>query len=323
MNSTKIYNANELTSDFLKETLPRTSIYCKLVNGQIVELYGNPYRNKNRALCVHVRFIDTDGHTIATLTDIQRAGGVRDPNKLRADGGYMGATSKELRKMRAKNPKLFRKVYMMYDNMMKRCYKPSSRGYPSYGLKGVTVSDELHSFYNFYHYITKHPDFGEEKLLAGELVMDKDMTQLHIPIGQRVYSKDTIRLISRELNYSMVEHNPLSEIKIVKWSMENLSKFMIVTFPDGHEELVFGASRFCRYMMSKYGIRLHFTNVSACLRGISHTSKGFKFRFPTEEEMQLINAHSSFIKNNVYDLEFQIKNNMIYANGRVLMSRIK
>jgi hypothetical protein len=40
-------------------------------------------------------------------------------------------------------------LYATWNNMMARCYNPNSTSYKSYGAKGITVSDEWHSFEQF------------------------------------------------------------------------------------------------------------------------------------------------------------------------------
>lgn len=318
----KVYQLNDISTYFLKSVLPKTSVYCKLPDGRIIEFYGIVYSEDRKKTYYNIRFVETGGCTLSTLYKIKNHG-VRDPNKYREDGGYLGATADVLSSLRDKNPIVYKKIYTMYDNMMRRCHAPDNPGYKSYGAKGVRVSEDLHSFYNFYNYIVNHPDFDAKKMAAGKLVLDKDLTQLHIPVGQRIYSKDTIRLISDELNRSMIEPNPNCHVKMVEWTIEHRTIFMMVTFPDGHKELAYGENKFCDYARKKYNHILYRGNIANCLIGKLPKYKNFYFRYLTEEETKLVNKHLTFIKENIYKSVIQLDKGLVKVDGRVLISRNK
>ena len=318
----KVYQINDISTDFLKSVLPKTSVYCKLNDGRIIEFYGISHFNVRGWAYYNVRFLETNGEVICNLYEL-RQHSVRDPNQRRPDGGYLGATQKVLTELCNRDPIVYRKVYTMFHNMMQRCYAPKCPGYKSYGAKGVRVSEDLHSFYDFYNYIVNHPDFNAKKMAAGELVLDKDLTQLHIPVGQRIYSKDTIRLISDELNRSMVEPNPNCHVRMVEWTKEHRTKFMMVTFPDGHKELAYGEYKFCDYAHEKYNYILYRGNIANCLIGKLPKYKNFYFRYLTEEETKLVNKHLTFIKENIYKSVIQLDKGLVKVDGRVLISRNK
>ena len=54
------------------------------------------------------------------------------------------------------------KVSELWVSMNQRCFNPSNKRYPHYGMRGIRVCDEWrNSFQAFYDYVSNLPHFGE------------------------------------------------------------------------------------------------------------------------------------------------------------------
>ena len=63
-------------------------------------------------------------------------------------------------------------LYSRWCNMIYRCY---NLDYPNYGDKGVTVGEQWHWFENFIKDAEKLPGFDKDRIVSGELQLDKDI----------------------------------------------------------------------------------------------------------------------------------------------------
>lgn len=97
---------------------------------------------------------------------------------------------------RTENNKVFLKFYTMYKSMMQRCYLESNSSYKNYGARGVTVSDEWKNLDFFLETIDSVDGFNLEKILAGELQLDKDIKYK----GNKVYSKENCMFVTPSEN---------------------------------------------------------------------------------------------------------------------------
>lgn len=62
-----------------------------------------------------------------------------------------GCLSAEMSSKRVRTHGLTRtRIYVIWQNMMYRCYKENSTSYKNYGAKGIDVCEEWHIFENFY-----------------------------------------------------------------------------------------------------------------------------------------------------------------------------
>ena len=53
-------------------------------------------------------------------------------------------------------------IYIIWDDMIGRCYRKSSSRYDRYGGRGITVCNEWKKFESFYEYVSKLPHYGEQ-----------------------------------------------------------------------------------------------------------------------------------------------------------------
>lgn len=142
--------------------------------------------NYQSAISVAVRFSATGFETVSTAGNIRR-GEVKDKLSRSVYGiGIIGAGDYLV----SKNGKQVRE-YKVWKGMIERCYEKSSRAYPYYGMKGVSVCDEWHNFQNFAKwYCDNHPKDGISYQL------DKDLKA----IGNKVYSPETCMFVSPKVN---------------------------------------------------------------------------------------------------------------------------
>lgn len=91
------------------------------------------------------------------------------------------------------------RFYRMWSHMLYRCYSTTHPWYYKYGELGVTVSDRWKVFEYF---LEDMQDIGTLKPNGheGPLELDKDLKQMHLPIGDRIYSKDTCLLVCKDVN---------------------------------------------------------------------------------------------------------------------------
>lgn len=80
--------------------------------------------------------------------------------------------------------------------MMQRCYQSTSGSYNRYGELGITVSEEWHDLNNFIETIDQVDGFDLDKIVNGELQIDKDIKYE----GNKVYSKGNCTFVSPSEN---------------------------------------------------------------------------------------------------------------------------
>ena len=86
--------------------------------------------------------------------------------------------------------------YRIWSDMIRRCYCTTCKDYKTYGAVGVTVSPDWLVFANFYKDVKKLPGYENKKREPSMYKLDKDYLQQHIPMCNRIYSKDTCMWIS-------------------------------------------------------------------------------------------------------------------------------
>lgn len=96
-----------------------------------------------------------------------------------------------------------RMYYKTWADMLKRCYDPTCKDYATYGGRGVTVDPRWYNFTTFYFDIQKIPGYWNKRADPKTYKLDKDYLQQHLPMNQRVYSKDTCVWISNTENALM------------------------------------------------------------------------------------------------------------------------
>lgn len=93
-------------------------------------------------------------------------------------------------------PELRKRLQIVKDSMMGRCYNKNNPKYKNYGARGVTVDSKWHRVKGFLDDYDKIDGWDEEKFLNRELQLDKD-TKFK---GNKLYSKDTCRWVTPEEN---------------------------------------------------------------------------------------------------------------------------
>lgn len=90
------------------------------------------------------------------------------------------------------------KSYIVWRNMLSRCYCNKDKHYNTYGDKGVTVCEEWHNYSNFKKW------FDENHYeLEGEIVdLDKDI----LVEGNKVYSPETCVFVPKRINCLFRSH---------------------------------------------------------------------------------------------------------------------
>lgn len=68
-----------------------------------------------------------------------------------------------------KNP-----VYWIWSDIKRRCYNKNSKGYLSYGAKGITMQSEwINDVKLFFNYVSNLPNYDENNLGMGKLTIDR------------------------------------------------------------------------------------------------------------------------------------------------------
>ncbi len=96
-----------------------------------------------------------------------------------------------------------RKTYLIWKNIIHRCYSKDNESYKWYGGKGVTVSEEWKCFDNFREDIKSLKGYDEKLFYSNKIELDKDGLSGEV----KVYSKETCQWISKEKNISMAKRS--------------------------------------------------------------------------------------------------------------------
>lgn len=151
-----------------------------------------------------IKFIKT-GYETLVLKDSIIHGTIKDPLVISACGvGFLGDKYKEIS---LNDNELCTAMNSRWHLMLHRCYDKTHKSYPNYGLLGVKVDERWHNFSNFYYDIISLENFDKEKFIKGELVLDKDKKQLDIPTSRKIYSKDTVTLMSPSENFKLIKRS--------------------------------------------------------------------------------------------------------------------
>lgn len=184
--------------------------YVKFLNKNIVKmngmvgstLYSNScgkftvlerYKKENNHYYFKIIFNNTKEIYI-TRGDLLLNGEVKDYMAKTIYG--IACLGKDYLNIREKDPILCKHIFKRYKSMIERCYCKNNHNYKFYGAVGIKVSDEWHNFCNYYNDITNMDNFDRTKFLLKELIIDKDIKQSHLKHSSRVYSKDTVSLVS-------------------------------------------------------------------------------------------------------------------------------
>lgn len=150
--------------------------------------------------------------------------------------------------------KVRRNLSKRWYNMISRCTDPKHPRYPQYGGANVTISSEWEDKERFLLDVKKLPGYDEDKLLAGDIHLDKDT----IDPDANVYSKDTCMFID------IVENNKIKPNQMLTF---------IATHSTGVELEATNQSEFA----IAHG--LNQSSISACLKNKIPTHYGWNFKY--------------------------------------------
>ena len=163
---------------------------CKSLNSGDFKIlkYNDSYN-------VEIQFLKTGYETVAKLGHI-KSGGVKDPYSPSVFGvGVVGT------KYPAYEYGVVTKEYVLWNNMLQRCYSDSSKKKrPTY--EGCEVSDNFLHYEYFYEWCHKQIGF-DNKGNGNPFHLDKDL----LVKGNKVYSENTCVFIPHEINLLLVKRD--------------------------------------------------------------------------------------------------------------------
>ena len=149
---------------------------------------------------------------------------------------------------------VYKKVYSLWKSMIDRCYKETHSYYKWYGGVGITVCDRWKKLDYFIEDIDKIKGFDLDKLLKGELSLDKDILKQ----GNKIYCLKYCMFVSKEENN---KYKP------------NQQKTIIGISPDNEIFKFKNQSEFAR------NHNLRQSSIGDCLSGKCKTHKKWKFYY--------------------------------------------
>ena len=93
-----------------------------------------------------------------------------------------------------------KRYYVVWCNMMRRCYDKTASQYQYYGALGVKVCDRWRCYEYFLKDLYYIPNFTLWENNPGRFSLDKDILQRGIPNNQKIYSLQTCIFIDQSLN---------------------------------------------------------------------------------------------------------------------------
>lgn len=90
-----------------------------------------------------------------------------------------------------------RRVYVLWYNMLDRCYNPECKAYPYYGGGGVYVSPRWLCFSNFLRDISRLPFYEEWSRMPWNYDLDKDY------FGAKCYDVSTCLFLEKSVHYTL------------------------------------------------------------------------------------------------------------------------
>lgn len=219
---------------------------------QQFEIIGKCGTNKHGSKMFEIRFVET-GYSTTKSSQLIKIGRIRDyftPSVYNVGAlGGEGLSSK------------YPKEYILWSNMLSRCYNnvSSNKDYPSYGGIGVSVSKEWLLFSNFIEDVPKIEGYNEELFFNGEIELDKDLKQKNICHGLRIYSFDNCVFVKPKENQK-------------NRNTRKYKKRFIAINPNGDEFEVVGIVEFSKKF------KLDASTITRCIKGEYKQHKGWKFK---------------------------------------------
>ena len=149
---------------------------------------------------------------------------------------------------------IYDKLYHLWWDIKNRCYNPNHPRYEQYGGNGVHMCDLWLTLDGFLSEIDLVEGFDLEKLIKGEICLDKDSVEF----GNKEYCLKKCKFISKKENN---KYKP------------NQQKWVIGISPDGKEFEFFNQSEFAR----QHNLRQ--SSIGDCLSGKCKTHKKWKFKY--------------------------------------------
>ena len=188
--------------------------YVKFLNKKIIKnngmigstLYSNScgkftvlkkYKKENNHYLFKIIFINTDEKYVVRGDRIIN-GEVKDYMAKTIMG--IACLGKDYLKIRENDAQLCKCMLKRYRCMLERCYSKHSHNYKFYGALGVRVDYRWHNFCNYYYDIINLPNFNRELFISKKLIIDKDIKQINLDHNKRIYSKDTVLLVTEAEN---------------------------------------------------------------------------------------------------------------------------
>ena len=148
----------------------------------------------NDARNVEIQFVDTGCRKVAEMKEV-RNGSIKDPYSPSVCGvGIVGT------KYPSRVSGVLTKEYMLWKNMLKRCYSDSyKKKYSTY--EGCEVSDKFKSYEYFYEWCNKQIGFDNDGN-GNSFQLDKDL----LVKGNKVYSENVCVFIPSEINLLLINN---------------------------------------------------------------------------------------------------------------------
>ena len=112
---------------------------------------------------------------------------------------------------------LYKKVYQLWRNMTQRCTNPDNPYFKNYGGIGCKVCDTWLELDGFIKDIDNIQGFDLDKFLAGELSLDKDISDSNL------YSLNTCQFISKSANNKIKPNQQKAFVAICPLGIEYVS----------------------------------------------------------------------------------------------------
>jgi len=160
-----------------------------------------------------------------------------------------------------------KKSYILFCNILKRCYHKEDMDYKNYGAIGVRVCDEWLCFEIFEKDIKQLENYNDWlNCECGEYHLDKDILQENTSMNNKIYSKNTCKFVKSEENVSEVNK------RRGKTTLNGKIIFEAIHI-DGRNVIGCGIYKFAK----EYG--LDAPTISNCLNGIrANKHKGWSFK---------------------------------------------
>lgn len=194
-----------------------------------------------------------------------------------------GENFMEIKNRSIKYNPLYKKIYTLWHSMMQRCYQETNGSYKNYGARGVYVADEWKTLDGFIRTIDTVDGFDGEKLLSGEIQLDKDIKFK----GNMEYSPEKCMFVSKQENYANRRNNRF----FIGINLETEE----VIHTNNREEFCrnynLDSSTVWRMLQKKSGIKLK--------KRVPNIYRGWVFFYDEDFDMNLLPDKKEYIAENI------------------------